>query len=132
VVSGEYECASLSIANMTNISNIKVVSYSYSNKEEIISLMIYSKKEVVYCQLERLYPTRTFSVAINYHVSQDHLPDLIKMSIQSLFFDSGYKIFLVLRLRSDETGVEKVVVYDRPYIRPNSTSSLIGHVIAVF
>ena len=41
--------------------------------------------------------------------------------------------FLVVRFRNDDAqGSQKVVVYDKPFIRYNSATTLIGHVIQVF
>ena len=55
------------------------------------------------------------------------------MSILDLHVDTEYTSFLVLRFLSDDNlGEQKIVVYDRPYIRPNTTSNLIGHVIQAF
>jgi len=52
------------------------------------------------------------------------------MSIVDLCFDNYYKHFLVVRFGSDDVqGSQKVVVYDKPFIRSNSETSLIGHVI---
>lgn len=69
---------------------------------------------------------------MNYHVSQTNMPDFRDKSIVELAFDRDYTHFLVMRLRGDLDGNEKVIVYDKPEILAGSSSNLIGHVIEAF
>lgn len=54
------------------------------------------------------------------------------MSVIDLAFDQDYAHFLVLRLIGDTDFQQKLIVYDKPLILPNSSSNLIGHVIEAF
>ncbi len=71
-------------------------------------------------------------MSVNYHISQSSLPDLVDKSIVDLKFDQEYAYFLVLRLVGDLDENQKVIVFDKPQILPNSSSNLIGHVIEAF
>ena len=72
-----------------------------------------------------------FFIYINYHIKASNNPDLTSMDIVDLYFDNGYKNFLVLQLADNNPG-KKVIVYEKPLIVTNSASTLIGHVIEVF
>ena len=64
------------------------------------------------------------------------------MAIQNLYFDEGYQSFLVLHAKidqeEDKEGTNdakfrnKVVVYSRPRIEPNTGGDLIGQTMEVF
>lgn len=82
--------------------------------------------------MSREYPSKSYSVSVNYHISQSSLPDLADKSIVDLKFDQEYAYFLVLRLVGDLDENQKVIVFDKPQILPNSSSNLIGHVIEAF
>lgn len=98
--------------------------------QESFSLLIYCKKEILYCRLERNYPYHNFSTFKYYHITKNALSDLNNMSIVDLCFDDYYMHFLVVKFRSDDVqGNQKVMVYDKPFIRSNSETSLIGHKI---
>jgi hypothetical protein len=80
--------------------------------------------------MERNYPNHYFSTFKYYHITKNTLPDFNKMSIVDLCFDKNYMHFLVVKFQSDDVQVnQKIVIYDKPFIRPNSETSLIGHVI---
>jgi hypothetical protein len=127
-VNGEYLCDIIDIAFDTVIAGIKLVSYASSDSEQDIGLMLYGPKEILYCTLTRPYMSTFFTISINYHITANNNPDLASMDIVDLYFDKGYKNFLVLQLVDDKPG-KKVIVYEKPLIVTNSASTLIGHVI---
>ena len=74
--------------------------------------MVYGVKEILFSSLHRTYLiSPTFSVSTNFHIRKANHEDLEQMSIVELHFDKGYDHFLVLRLLSDTTTQQKVIVY---------------------
>jgi hypothetical protein len=56
------------------------------------------------------------------------------MEISNIYFDKSYTTFLVVHLinKTSDESRQKVLIYDRPIMDKNSSSTLIGHIIHSF
>lgn len=63
---GDFECSALNILAFSDILGVKVVTYSHTDKDEYMELIVFGKKKIAYIYLSRLYPRKIYDVGINY------------------------------------------------------------------